>query len=286
MNKLISTMKGFDITLCILVTVPFILCFLVFLLFYFYSIDKQDRKNDPDYMKHGLSRFILCGIFFIFSLILFDEVIEFLSAFATSYMTTYGYNVDDGIFKITDSLLFQSICGMYRAMPIDTLITLQILCTALYTGTEGIIAGLKTFNVDNNLAVELPAKKRKRLAVMFIIWCYLAVISTIYKFIIGSDIIDFYTTNIYIGCGVTLIVLILAERSPSVISERKGRVMKIIESDNVVTPDTYTNYYGNSKDEISDNNSEELLKRTFGKHYDKRATSSVHDEDSSSKGEL
>lgn len=235
--KLINTMRGLDITLFCLTTIPVMLIFLVYCFFYFRCIDKPLRRKDPDFMKHGLSRFIVGAIFFLFGLILFDEIIEFISAYAVELRNTYGFAATDRsiVFNITDSVLFQSICKVYREMPIVVVINGQIFCTALYTGAEGAIASLKTLQVDNNLAIELPANKRSRLSSMFIVWCYLAIISTIYKTIIGSETINFYTSNIYMGCIITLALLILAERSPSILSERKSsKKAKVVDASNVV----------------------------------------------------
>ena len=49
-----------------------------------------------------------------------------------------------------------NMCKAYRPVPINILINGTIFCIALYTGTEGIIAGMKTLKVEQGLAVELP----------------------------------------------------------------------------------------------------------------------------------
>lgn len=268
MNSLLNSMslRATDVVLLFTLTIPIAVIFIGYMSYYFTIIDKP--KRDPDHVRHGLSRFIVFSLFVILGLILFNLIIEFISAFFVKFKETYDISdtdQDNLIVKLSNTIMFNSISGYYKKLPIDILINGTLFCTAIYTGAEGLIAGLKTFNLDNNIAVELPGIKRKRLSAMFIVWCFLTIVSTIYTFILGSDIVNFYIPNLSIGTIVTLAILILAERTPAVISERKiNKTDNIIQPDNIVTT-KYTSPDTNMTDieKVADKVTVEEIKKTI-----------------------
>ena len=88
--------------------------------------------------------------------------------------------------------------------------------------------------------MELPLLKRQRLSSMFLLWCYIAIIATIYNILIGSDVVIFPIKNIYISTGLTLVILFLAERSPSLLQDTSISSKLVKTADNVVSTDTET----------------------------------------------
>ena len=81
----------------------------------------------------------------------------------------------------------------------------------------------------------------------------------------GSDIVNFYIPNLSIGTIVTLAILILAERTPAVISERKiNKTDNIIQPDNIVTT-KYTSPDTNMTDieKVADKVTVEEIKKTI-----------------------
>ena len=217
--------KDFVFILCI--TIPVFLFYVVFTCYYFIKKDPYIKKDGG-----GLSRFLLAGIFVMFGLILFDLIMECYSAYAVQFLLN-----DNGKFQeaIGRSLILINMCKAYRPVPINILINGTIFCIALYTGTEGIIAGMKTLKVEQGLAVELPPIKRTRLSVIFLIWCYLSVVATLYHFLIGSETVEFDILNFYIGLIVNFAILFLAERTPSTLEDVSvSRTVKVKDDGKVV----------------------------------------------------
>lgn len=232
---MLRTNQVLDLILVALLTIPVFLVYVVYTFIYFLRTDKKKLRNGEEYYEtHGLSRFCLAGIFFLFGLIIFDVNFEFVIAIITRYFTEeyLGYTLME---TLNSSILYKGISSMYKDIPINILMNFTIICTAIYTTTEGIIASLKTLKVEPGLAVELPAIKRRRLAAMFILWCYLSVICTIYTFIIGSDTVSFELLNVYISTGLTLLILFLAERSPTLLKDKSSRTRLVKVENNVVT---------------------------------------------------
>ena len=219
MENIIENIRIFDfIILGLFITIPIII-YLIFTIFYFIKVDVGYTKVERG--KHGLSRFVLCGIFFMFGLILIGLGVEFTSAFLIEFFSTADeflkkYDFFAGLFN---SIILNNILRFYKSVPIDILVNFTILGVALYTGTEGTIASIKTLKLDEGTVVKLPQIKRKRLSTMFILWCYLSIVSTLYYFVIGKDGIDFSITNIYVGLGATLSILFIAERGPSTLQD-------------------------------------------------------------------
>lgn len=230
-----STVHIIDLLTIGLCTVPVFFIFLIFTIIYFNVVDKAHKDDEEYYVNHGLSRFCLGGIFFLFGLILFDIITEFVSAYSTMFINPdLAELVDPKILEfLHQSLIFNGIGKVFKDVPTNILINFTIVCTAIYTSTEGAIASLRTLKVEEGLAVELPAVKRRRLSVMFVLWCYLAVVATLYTFLIGSDVIKFDLPNIYVSVGLTLVILFLAERSPSLLKD-KSTGAKIVKSTNNV----------------------------------------------------
>lgn len=232
-NFLLTTnVKSVDLIIMCTLTIPIFLIYVIYTLIYFLKIDKSLNTNCNK--THGLSRFCLAGIFFLFGLIIFDVNFEFLTAYITQYVDE-AYLGADTMKKLNSSIIFKGISVAYKAIPINVLMNFTIICTAIYTSTEGIIASLKTLKVEAGLAIELPEIKRKRLAAMFLLWCYISIICTIYTILIGSETVKFELTNCYISTGLTLVILFLAERAPSLLQDttQQSKVVKV--SNNIVT---------------------------------------------------
>lgn len=230
----IGSVRKTDIIILLSATIPIFAIYLIFTLVYFLVIDKKLHKKEDGgyYESHGLSRFCLGGIFLMFGLIIFDMIMEFISAYSVNFINP-DIMSEEVVTFLNQSLIFNGMCKVFKSVPTDILINFTILCTAVYTSTEGVIASLRTLNVAEGLSVELPAVKRKRLAIMFAMWAYLAIISTLYTFLIGSDTVKFDLANVYISLGLTLVILFLAERSPSLLKD-KSLQTKIHKSANNV----------------------------------------------------
>lgn len=223
-----------DLIIVAALTIPIFLAYVVYTFVFFLKIDKKYKEKHNYYEKHGLSRFCLAGIFFLFGLILFDINFEFITAYITQYLNE-SYLSREIYNKLNSSIIFKGVAAMYKSIPIDILINFTIICTAIYTSTEGIIASLKTLKVEPGVAIELPAIKRLRLSAMFILWCYIALVCTIYTFMIGSETVSFHLKNVYISTGLTLVILFLAERSPSLLQDTSSQSSKLVKvSNNVV----------------------------------------------------
>lgn len=235
----ITATHKFDFITIFSLTVPVFIGFIIFTTIYFFKIDKMNSSQANYYKSHGLSRFCLAGIFFLFGLIIFDLNFEFILGYLTQYINTDNFNTYT-ISKLENSILFKSLTSVYKTIPINILINFTIICTAIYTSTEGIIASLKTLKVEPGLSVELPLLKRQRLSSMFLLWCYIAIIATIYNILIGSDVVTFPIKNIYISTGLTLVILFLAERSPSLLQDTSISSKLVKTANNVVSTDTET----------------------------------------------
>lgn len=277
----ISSVRTIDIVILFSLTLPVFLFYLIFSIIYFTIFDKRDHKkeNGNYYESHTLSRFCLAGIFFMFGLILFDMVMEFISAYSINFI-----NPEITSKEITDilkgSLIFNGICKVFKSVPTDILINFTIVCTTLYTGTEGIIASLRTLKVDSGLAVRLPAHKRKRLAVLFFMWGYLSIITTLYTFLIGSETVKFDIANVYAALGITLIILFLAERSPTLLKDKtlQPKVVKV-DSESVVKNYVKEDIEGLDKntrymESIGEKNAIEVLESTIANFDNKREETS------------
>lgn len=192
-----------------LVAVPVIM-YIIFTVVYFVKIDKSAKVLQQDLTTKGLSRFCTAGLFVLFGLILVGLSTEFFIAYMVQCYNDYD----------SESKLIASITMKYRGLPLKMLVNGTIFCIALYTGTEGYIAGMKTLNVSAGLSIELPYIKRKRLSAMFIVWCFLSILSTIYHIFVGSDEVDFCVLNLYIGLIVDLAILFIAERTPTMLENK------------------------------------------------------------------
>lgn len=244
-----STVHIIDLITIGLCTVPVFFIFLIFTIIYFNVVDKAHKDDEEYYVNHGLSRFCLGGIFFLFGLILFDIITEFVSAYSTMFINPDLAELVDPIVLefLNQSLIFNGIGKNFKSVPTNILINFTIVCTALYTSTEGAIASLKTLKLEEGLAVELPAVKRRRLSIMFVLWCYLAVVATLYTFLIGSDEVKFDLLNIYVSVGLTLVILFLAERSPSLLKDKSTRAKVVRCTDNVTNKHVSINPLNNTE---------------------------------------
>lgn len=210
-EKVFSNIAFVDLIVCFILTVPIFLAYIITLIVYFKRIDKSVNKK-----THGLSRFALAGVLIIFGMIIVDMNVEFISAMLIS-LNTYGKLNFDELKPLLDSVIFINFIDKYRNIPFDILVMGNIFCTALYAGAEGLISSFKTLKVPVGMCIELPAIKRKRIKFIFLIWCAIAILSSIYTIIIGSEEIIFEVALCYSGVISTLIILILADRSPSVL---------------------------------------------------------------------
>lgn len=211
MEKAFSNIAFVDLIVCFILTVPIFLAYIITVILYFKRVDKSVNKK-----THGLSRFALAGVLIIFGMIIVDMNVEFISAMLIS-LNTYGKLNLDELKPIFDSVFFINFIEKYRTIPFDILVMGNIFCTALYAGAEGLISSFKTLKVPVGMCIELPAIKRKRIKFIFLIWCAIAILSSIYTIIIGSEEIRFEVALCYSGVISTLIILILADRSPSVL---------------------------------------------------------------------
>lgn len=269
--EMLGNVRTVDLIILFCLTLPIMILYGVFAFIYFKFIDRKiHKKEDGDYYEsHTLSRFCLAGIFFMFGLILFDMIMEFISAYSVSFINPEVLS-EDLVKSLNNSLIFNGICRVFKSVPTDILINFTIVCTALYTGTEGIIASLRTLKVESGLAVRLPALKRKRLATLFYMWGFLSIISTLYTFLIGSETVKFDIANVYVALGVTIVILFLAERSPSLLKDQslQTKIFKI-SSDGVVKPyksdeeDDSPKKKKDCPENVGDKNGEELLESSI-----------------------
>ena len=142
-SKLAQMQYNKDLTFILLITIPVFLIYIIFTIFYFVKKDPYIKKPGS-----GLSRFLLAGIFVMFGIILFDLIMECYSAYAVEFLLNGGEKFQQ---IIGNSLILRNMCKAYRPAPINVLINGAILCIAVYTGTEGVIASFKTLKVPFNV---------------------------------------------------------------------------------------------------------------------------------------
>ena len=207
----ITNIAFIDIFVCILLTIPIFIAYLVITFLFFKKVDKPVNKK-----THGLSRFALGGVLIIFGMIIVDMNIEFVSAMIISLNEHGKLNLNE-LKPVLDSVFFINFIEQYRNIPFDILVMGNIFCTALYAGAEGLISSFKTLKVPKGICIELPLIKRTRIKFIFLIWCSIAILASIYTIIIGSEEIEFEVALSYTGVISTLIILILADRAPSVL---------------------------------------------------------------------
>ena len=207
----ITNIAFIDIFVCFLLTIPVFIAYIVATILYFKKVDKPVNKK-----THGLSRFALSGVLIIFGMIIVDMNIEFVSAMIISLNEDGKLNLDE-LKPVLDSIFFINFIECYRKIPFDILVMGNIFCTALYAGAEGLISSFKTLKVPKGMCIELPLIKRTRIKFIFLIWCAIAILASIYTIIIGSEKIEFEVALSYTGVISTLIILILADRAPSVL---------------------------------------------------------------------
>ena len=210
-NNIFSNIAIIDLIACFLLTVPIFLVFVISTILYFKKIDKPVNEK-----THGLSRFSLGGVLLIFGMILVDMNVEFISAMIISLSVHGKLNLEE-LKPILDSTFFINFIERYRKIPFDILVIGNIFCTALYAGAEGLISSFKTLKVPEGMCIELPLIKKKRIKYIFLVWCGIAIIASIYTIIIGSEEIEFEVALSYTGVISTLIILMLADRSPSIL---------------------------------------------------------------------
>lgn len=206
-------LKYLDIGILTLLTLGVFALYIVYAIIYFVKVDKK-AKLDLAGKKPGLSRMCLIGIFFLFGLLIFDLTCNFGQIYLSNYL---GFKSEHQIInKIMDnSFSFFTIINGYQLLPISLFINGMFIVSFFYIGVEGLISCLKTMNIESGLRIELPEKKKTRLANIFYIWCFLAVLTTVYTVLLGSDTIDFYNKNCVFSAIATLIIVILSERSAS-----------------------------------------------------------------------
>ena len=207
----ITNVSIIDILICFLLTIPVFIAYLVTTFLFFKKVDKPVNVK-----THGLSRFALCGVLIIFGMIIADMNIEFISAMIISLNEHGNLNLDE-LKPVLDSIFFINFIEHYRNIPFDILVLGNVLCTAFYAGAEGLISSFKTLKVPKGMCIELPLIKRTRIKFIFLIWCAIAILASIYTIIIGSEKIEFEVALSYTGVVSTLIILILADRAPSVL---------------------------------------------------------------------
>ena len=236
-----------DIIICFLLTIPVFIAYLVVTIVFFKKVDKPVNTK-----THGLSRFSLGGVLIIFGMIIADMNIEFISAMIISLNEHGKLNLDE-IKPVLDSIFFINFIEHYRNIPFDILVMGNIFCTALYAGAEGLISSFKTLKVPKGMCIELPLIKRTRIKFIFLIWCAIAILASIYTIIIGSENIEFEVALSYTGVISTLIILILADRAPSVLQPFSTNTKDEIVNANIANPvETEVNLSESNEKETSD----------------------------------
>lgn len=211
LSDIFSNVAFVDLLVCFILTIPVFVAYIIITAIYFSKSDKAVNSK-----THGLSRFSLAGVFLIFGMIIADMNIEFVSAMLIS-LNTYGKLDLEELKPLMSSVMFLNFIEQYRNIPFGVLVMGNIFCTALYAGAEGVISAVKTLKVPVGMSIELPEMKRKRIKFIFLVWCAIAILSTVYTQIIGSEIITFEVAMCYSGVISTLIIIILADRSPTVL---------------------------------------------------------------------
>ena len=243
----ITNIAFIDIIVCFLLTIPIFIAYLVITFLFFKKVDKPVNKK-----THGLSRFALCGVLIIFGMIIVDMNIEFVSAMIISLNEHGKLNLDE-MKPVLDSIFFINFIEHYRNIPFDILVMGNIFCTALYAGAEGLISSFKTLKVPKGMCIELPLIKRTRIKFIFLIWCAIAILASIYTIIIGSENIEFEVALSYTGVISTLIILILADRAPSVLQPFSTNTNDEIVNANIANPvETEVNLGESNEKETND----------------------------------
>ena len=220
-----------DIIICFLLTIPVFIAYLVVTIIFFKKVDKPVNTK-----THGLSRFSLGGVLIIFGMIIADMNIEFVSAMIISLNEHGKLNLDE-LKPVLDSIFFINFIEQYRKIPFSILVMGNIFCTALYAGAEGLISSFKTLKVPKGICIELPLIKRTRLKFIFLIWCAIAILASIYTIIIGSEKVEFEVALSYTGIISTLIILMLADRAPSVLQPFSTNKNDEVTNANVANPE-------------------------------------------------
>ena len=236
-----------DIFICFLLTIPIFIAYLVITFIFFKKVDKPVNTK-----THGLSRFALGGVLIIFGIIIVDMNIEFVSAMIISLNEHGKLNLDE-LKPVLDSIFFVNFIEHYRNIPFDILVMGNIFCTALYAGAEGLISSFKTLKVPKGMCIELPLIKRTRIKFIFLVWCAIAILASIYTIIIGSEEIEFEVALSYTGVISTLIILILADRAPSVLQPFSTKTDNEVTNANIANSvETEVNLGESNKKETSD----------------------------------
>lgn len=236
-----------DIFICFLLTIPIFIAYLVITFIFFKKVDKPVNTK-----THGLSRFALGGVLIIFGIIIVDMNIEFVSAMIISLNEHGKLNLDE-LKPVLDSIFFINFIEHYRNIPFDILVMGNIFCTALYAGAEGLISSFKTLKVPKGMCIELPLIKRTRIKFIFLVWCAIAILASIYTIIIGSEKIEFEVALSYTGVISTLIILMLADRAPSVLQPFSTTTNDDAINANIANPvETEVNLGESNKKETSD----------------------------------
>ena len=243
----VTNVSGIDIFACFLLTIPIFLAYLIITFLFFKKVDKPVNTK-----THGLSRFALGGVLIIFGMIIADMNIEFISAMIISLNEHGKLNLDE-LKPVLDSIFFINFIEHYRNIPFDILVLGNILCTAFYAGAEGLISSFKTLKVPKGMCIELPLIKRTRIKFIFLIWCAIAILASIYTIIIGSEKIEFEAALSYTGMVSTLIILILADRAPSVLQPFSTNKNDEPTNVNIVNPVETEVNLGESNDKGANN---------------------------------
>jgi hypothetical protein len=272
-----------DIFICFLLTIPIFIAYLVITFIFFKKVDKPVNTK-----THGLSRFALGGVLIIFGIIIVDMNIEFVSAMIISLNEHGKLNLDE-LKPVLDSIFFINFIEHYRNIPFDILVMGNIFCTALYAGAEGVISSFKTLKVPKGMCIELPLIKRTRIKFIFLVWCAIAILASIYTIIIGSEKIEFEVALSYTGVISTLIILMLADRAPSVLQPFSTNTDDEVTNANIANPvETEVNLGESNKKETSDaidhvsDAAIKVLKKLNPAFYDSNST----EEQQSSGGDL
>lgn len=212
-------LKYIDIGILSLLTLGIFVLYVVYAIIFFMKFDKKVKMDNTGH-KPGLSRMCLIGIFFLFGLLIFDLTCNFGQIYLSNYIEYKQQHVIIDIIMKEFFTMF-SVINSYQLLPISMFINGMFIVSFFYIGVEGLISSLKTMNIEAGLRIELPEKKRMRLSNIFYIWCYLSVITTVYTILFGSDSINFYNKNCVFATIATLLIIILAERSPSALENVK-----------------------------------------------------------------
>ena len=272
-----------DIIICFLLTIPVFIAYLVVTIIFFKKVDKPVNTK-----THRLYRFSLGGVLIIFGMIIADMNIEFVSAMIIS-LNEHGKLNLDKLKPFLDSIFFINFIEHYRNIPFDILVMGNIFCTALYAGAEGLISSFKTLKVPKGMCIELPLIKRTRIKFIFLIWCAIAILASIYTIIIGSEKVEFEVALSYTGIISTLIILMLADRAPSVLQPFSTNKNDEVTNANVANPEETEVNLGESNEKgVSDaiDHVSDAVIKVFKKLNPAFDTSNSSEEQQSSGGDL